>query len=160
VVVDWYENIRLGDVMVTKGRTLGESDVINFAMLTGDWNPLHCDAEYAAKAQFGTRIAHGMLVLAVMSGLVELRAPYVKALYGFDKVRFLRPTYFGDTIKVVSTVVGRSDKEDGGGVVTFEAQVRNQKDEPVAICTIKILVETASASGAQELAVMAGSGRA
>jgi acyl dehydratase len=139
VVVDWYEEIGVGDVMITSGRTITEGDVVNFAMLSGDWNPLHCNSEYASTGPFGQRVAHGMLVLTVMSGLVRLDPPYVQAFYGFDRVRFLEPTLFGDTLTVTSKVVEKADR-DSGGVVAFDLTVSNQAGTPIASCIMKILV--------------------
>jgi 3-hydroxybutyryl-CoA dehydratase len=149
MITDWYENISVGDTTETRGRTITEADVVNFAMISGDWHPLHVDQVYSESGPFGRRIAHGMLVLTVMTGLIELAPKYVVAFYGFDKVRFARPTFLGDTLRAHTEVVERSD-HPRGGVVNCKITVVNQQDEPVAACSMKMLV--ASKTSALEAA--------
>lgn len=144
MINDWYENISVGDKTETRGRTITEADVVNFAMISGDWNPLHVDRTYGEAGPFGERIAHGMLVLTAMTGLITLDPPYVMAFYGFDKVRFFKPTLFGDTISARTEVIERSDHKRGG-VITCKITVVNQNDAEVASCEMKMLVASKAA---------------
>ncbi len=83
-------------------RTITEADIVMFASLSGDWNPIHTDAEFAKKTIFGQRIAHGLLTLSVVAGLLVrlgLTERTIVAFYGIDKLRFTKPVFIGDTIK-------------------------------------------------------------
>jgi acyl dehydratase len=136
----YFEDFQVGDVETTRARTITEADIVNFAAFSGDWYPLHTDVEYAKKGPFGERIAHGMLVLSVATGLMPLYEMAIVAFYGMDKVRFTAPTMIGDTIHVELEVVDRQDKGDIGGVVVLKESVKNQKGEDVAISTMKVLI--------------------
>lgn len=140
MITTWFDDIQVGEKRVTRARTVTEADVVLFAMFTGDWYPLHTDVEYARKAPFGERIAHGMLVLSIMTGLVELDPGYVVAFYGMDRVRFVNPTKIGDTIRVETEVLEKSERNERSGVVTFDVKVKNQRDEVVASTIMKMLV--------------------
>lgn len=135
----YFEDFKVGDRFVTRGRTITEADIVNFAALSGDWYPLHVDSEYAAKTIFGERIAHGMLVLSAASGLTPLHEWAIVAFYGMDKLRFLLPTRIGDTIHV-EIEVKELKKKDFGGVVDFTQTILNQREEPVARADVKILI--------------------
>lgn len=74
-----FENIEVGERQLTQARTITEADIVQFAMFAGDWHPLHTDVEHAKGSAYRERIAHGMLVLSIMPGLVELDADYVLA---------------------------------------------------------------------------------
>jgi Acyl dehydratase len=138
-----FEDFQTGEKIVTRGRTVTEADIVNFAAFTGDWHPLHTDTEFAKKTQFGERIAHGMLVLSLASGLFSpeyiLKLAFI-AFYGMDKVRFVAPTKVGDTLHVILEVTDKEDKGEGKGVVTFGETVKNQREENVVICQIKFLI--------------------
>jgi acyl dehydratase len=129
----FFEEIEVGSKNITKGRTITEADLVNFAALTWDNYPLHTDAEYAKNTIFGERIAHGMLVLSYAMGLMMSSATTGKvvAFYGMDKLRFTGPTKIGDTIHVETEVVEKEDKGRKGGVVTNRFQVKNQRGETV-----------------------------
>jgi acyl dehydratase len=96
--------------------------------------------EYAKKGPFGERIAHGMLVLSVATGLMPLYEMAIIAFYGMDRVRFIAPTKIGDTIHVELEVVDKQDKGDLGGVVNLKQLIKNQRGEDVAVSTMKIFV--------------------
>ena len=96
----YADDLEVGDSFTTKGRTITEADLVNFAALTWDTYPLHVDAEWASKTMFGERIAHGMLVLSYAAGLVPMEPGPIVAFYGMDKVRFFAPTKIGDTLRV------------------------------------------------------------
>lgn len=136
----YFDDFEQGEVIRTGGRTVTETDIVNFCMFSGDWYPLHCDKEFAEKSPFGERIAHGMLVLSVTSGLLPLREMAIIAFYGMDKVRFKAPTKIGDTLKLEITVLEKEEKGDAGGIVSFESRVKNQKQEDVVVSILKIMI--------------------
>jgi acyl dehydratase len=136
-----FDDIAIGACWTSRGRTITETDIVLFAGLSGDWFPLHTDREYAATTPFGARIAHGMLVLSVASGLIPLPAGRIVAFYGMDRVRFTRPVFIGDTIHARAEVVEKTVREDGRGLLTILEEVRNQRQETVAVFTAKILMQ-------------------
>jgi len=136
----YFEDFTVGEIAVTRARTITETDIVNFAALTGDWYPLHTDIEYAKKGPFGERIAHGLLILSIANGLMPLYDMAIVAFYGMDKVRFIAPTKIGDTIHVELEVVEKQDKGDIGGVITLKEYVKNQRGENVALSTKKVLI--------------------
>jgi acyl dehydratase len=136
----YFEDFTAGEMAVTRARTITETDIVNFAALTGDWYPLHTDIEYAKKGPFGERIAHGLLILSIANGLMPLYDMAIVAFYGMDKVRFTAPTKIGDTIHVELEVVEKQDKGDIGGVITLKEYVKNQRGENVALSTKKVLI--------------------
>ena len=136
----YFEDFTAGEIAVTRARTITETDIVNFAALTGDWYPLHTDIEYAKKGPFGERIAHGLLILSIANGLMPLYDMARVAFYGMDKVRFTAPTKIGDTIHVELEVVEKQDKGDIGGVITLKEYVKNQRGENVALSTKKVLI--------------------
>lgn len=135
-----FDAIRLGDRATTRARTITETDIVAFAGLSGDWYPLHTDREYAAKTLFGQRIAHGLLILSVTSGLLIMEPRLVVAFYGMDHVRFTGPTFIGDTIHAESEVVEREDRGDRGGLVTFQIETKKSDGDTVLASLMKILV--------------------
>jgi 3-hydroxybutyryl-CoA dehydratase len=136
----YLEDFKIGDVETTRARTITEADIVNFAAFSGDWYPLHTDVEYARRGPFGERIAHGMLVLSVATGLMPLYEMAIVAFYGMDKVRFTAPTKIGDTIHVELEVIETRDKGDIGGVIVLKESVKNQRGEDVAVSTMKVLI--------------------
>ncbi|MFZ5631437.1 MAG: MaoC/PaaZ C-terminal domain-containing protein [Bacillota bacterium] len=131
----YFDELEVGDRAVSRGRTITEADLVMFSAFSGDWYPLHTDREYAAGTMFGQRIAHGMLVLSVATGLAQMNPGVVVAFYGMDKVRFTAPTFIGDTIRVEAEVVEKSDKGPFG-VVTIRQEIKNQRNE---VCNTAIL---------------------
>jgi len=139
----YFEDFEIGHVSRSRGRTITEADIVNFAGLSGDFVELHTNEEFAKAGPFGRRIAHGLLVLSISSGLMVQMGQTtdtVVAFYGIDRLRFVRPTFIGDTVRVEKKVVDRQDKEKGG-VVTFETSVLNQNGEPVLVYTDKLMVK-------------------
>lgn len=134
-----FEDYTVGEVWMSRGRTITEADLVMFSAFSGDWYPLHTDKEWAQKGPFGQRIAHGMLVLSVSTGLLTMKPGVVLAFYGIDRVRFVAPTYIGDTISVELEVKGLSVKERGG-VVDTQLTVKKQTNEPVVVSTLRVLV--------------------
>jgi methylmalonyl-CoA epimerase len=130
----FFDDLRVGEQISTHGRTMTEADMVNFAGLTGDINPLHMDEEYAKRTRFGRRLPHGQLVFVLALGLAErvigpLFQDSMVAFYGVDRKRFVRPVFLGDTIKLRRQVQALEPRTDGTGVVTFDDQVSNQRDE-------------------------------
>ncbi|HEV7787441.1 MAG TPA: MaoC/PaaZ C-terminal domain-containing protein [Pseudonocardia sp.] len=141
MITAYLDDTSVGDTHVTGGRTITETDLVSFAMFSGDWHPIHTDVEYAAAdGRFGGRIAHGALVLSVALGLVTFWPPAMKAFYGIDKLRFVAPTRIGDTLHVATEVLAVEPKGSDGGVVTSRFTVRNQREEDVIVATLKSLV--------------------
>jgi len=85
---------------VTLTKTFSEDDVRRFIEITGDTNPLHVDAEFAARTQFGRRVLHGMLTASMLSTMVGMLLPGTGAIYRSQTIRFLRPVHIGDTVTV------------------------------------------------------------
>jgi 3-hydroxybutyryl-CoA dehydratase len=145
-----FEEFEDGYTIVSPSRTITEGDVCAFAGLSGDYNPLHTDAEFARGTPFGERIAHGMLGLSVATGLAA-RLGFIDgtaiAFLSLDW-KFRRPILLGDTIHVVVAVTGKKAMPAmGGGIVTFDVRVVNQNDEVVQRGTWSILVRSESPPG-------------
>ena len=136
----YFEDYKLEDTWNSKGRTITEADIVMFSALSGDWFPLHTNIEYAKETQYKERIAHGMLVLSVTTGLVQFEPGIVVAFYGMDKVRFTNPTFIGDTIQLSGKVIDLKSKGPNQGVVTVLQEVKKQTDETVAVFEMKLLV--------------------
>lgn len=136
----YYEEIQIGDHYTSRGRTITEADIVNFSGLTGDWYPLHTDMEYAKNTVFKQRIAHGMLVLSIGTGLVPLTPGFLVAFYGMEQVRFTNPTFIGDTIYVEDEVIEKNDKGDKGGVISFRRVIKKQTGETVVSLIAKALI--------------------
>ncbi|MBI3824875.1 MAG: MaoC family dehydratase N-terminal domain-containing protein [Candidatus Rokubacteria bacterium] len=141
----YFEDCLVGDRVIGPARTITETDLVQFAGLTGDWNPLHTDAEYARGTEFGDRIAHGMLVLAVASGLLY-RAGASAALpqetiafAGVDRVRFVAPVRIGDTVHVETEVKEVREIDGERGVITASHRVVNERGATVLTFSGKIL---------------------
>jgi len=130
-----WEDFKVGEVLVTGRRTIDGGDVSHFAGLTGDFNPLHIDAEFAKTTPFGERVAHGILTLAVSNGQQNLGGWFegtTLALLGLDRLKFTAPVKFGDTVRTEMTVTEtRPSSKPDRGVVVFDVAVKNQRDETV-----------------------------
>lgn len=113
---------KVGDV-ATETRTITEQDVIEFARLSGDNNPIHLDDNYAAKTRFKKRIAHGMLTASMLSKVAGTQLPGPGSIYLNQTMRFKRPCYLGDTVTAEIKVLSvREDKP----ILTLSTIVRNQ----------------------------------
>ena len=128
----YFEDFEIGDAVESWGRTLTETDVVNFAALSGDWNLIHTDAEFARSQFYGQRVAHGLLVLSVSSGqMVRLGFldETVVAFLGLEW-QFRRPVFINDTVRTRLQVQSKKVmKRLSGGVVRFKVEILNQKDE-------------------------------
>jgi acyl dehydratase len=125
----FFEDFEMGLKMITPARTIGETEVSMFAMLTGDFNRLHTDAEYMKDSPFGERIAHGLLGLSIVNGLkyrTDIDPDGIIAFLGLNW-NFTAPIRFGDTIHAVLTVANlRPTKTPERGIITYGVQVINQ----------------------------------
>jgi acyl dehydratase len=127
-----FEEFQVGDSVTSATRTITESDVVNFAALSGDWNLIHTDAEYSKSHMFGQRVAHGLLILSIASGLAVRLGFLEGTTLAFRSVdwKMQRPVVIGDTIHVRITVEAcKAMARLGGGLVDFKVEVLNQKDE-------------------------------
>jgi len=128
----YFEEFEEGLELETRGRTITEADIVNFAGLSGDYNPMHTNATFAAGTPFGKRVAHGLLGLSVASGLsyqMGFLEGTVLAFTGLE-MKFREPVFIGDTIRVRVKVAKRREmKAAGGGFVTFDVRVLNQDDK-------------------------------
>ena len=141
----YFEEFAIGDEATSGGRTVTEADVVAFASLSGDWNAIHTDAEYAAKGPFGERIAHGMLVLSMATGLAVQLGFLEGTTLAFMEVdwQFRGAVKIGDTIHMCAQVAEmRPMPRLGGGTVTFRVQILNQREETVQRGTWAILLKT------------------
>jgi 3-hydroxybutyryl-CoA dehydratase len=130
-------------------RTVTAADVEAFAKLTGDTNPLHLDEAYAAKTQFGRRIAHGMLAVSYISAILGTKFPGPGAIYLSQSVSFLAPVYLGDTVTAIVTVSKyRAEK----GVLTLLTECRNQDGVKVVDGQAVVLVRDIVAARKSETA--------
>jgi len=138
----YYEDFQIGSTFETPGRTITESDIVNFAGVSGDFYSLHTDEVFASKTMYKGRIAHGLLVVSVATGLwmrLGIFEGSLVALYGIDRLRFIKPVRIGDTIKVKITVVEKVDRGENG-LVTLKNEILNQAGELVAVFDAKVLI--------------------
>jgi acyl dehydratase len=139
----YFEEFEIGKEMETPGRTITEADIVLFAGITGDWNELHTNAEFAKNTIFGQRIAHGALIFSITTGLL-VRLGFIEktilAFYGIDRLRFTNPVFIGDTIKAVGKIVAKEDKGNYG-VVTIECKTVKQTGDVVMKCELKVAVK-------------------
>lgn len=144
-----FDELQVGDTLITHRRTVTESDIVNFAGISGDFFYAHMDEIAARESLFEKRVAHGYFVLSAAAGLFVDPAPGpVLANYGLDNLRFVKPVYAGDTIQVRLTCKQKTAKETPPdvvpqGVVAWDVEVTNQDQEPVAVYTILTLVKRA-----------------
>lgn len=135
-----------GEAVLTPEQAIEEADVLAFAALSGDDNPLHTDADYASRTPMGQRVAHGLLVLSVATGL-SARAGQMQgtalAFLGMDEWKFLAPVFFGDRIRLRWRVADKRLISSGqSGVVRRRMEILNQRDEVVQSGLFATLVRT------------------
>lgn len=142
----YFDEIAVGERLISRGRTITETDVVNWCAVTGDWHVLHSDRHYAARSRFGQRIAPGLLVYAVGAGLgVPADADSIIANYGTDYLRFLAPTLIDDTVHLEAEVKEKRVRNDGNaGVVGIEWNIVNQNGVMVLTSKLNILVARAA----------------
>lgn len=139
----YYEDIELGQKMVTRGRTITEADIVAFAGLTGDYNPMHTDAEYMKGSAFGQRIAHGMLTLSYAVGQAYQLGFMERTVIAFRglEMKFSLPVFIGDTLHVELVVLEKKEaRRLGGGTVTLEVKIINQAGKTVQSGTWTVIL--------------------
>ena len=130
----YFEEFEEGTDYVTRARTVTEADVVAFAGLSGDFNPLHTDAEFMKSSPFGERIAHGMLVASMSTGLQSQMGWFEGTTIALLEVqfRFKAPVKFGDTVRLALSVKEkRTTSKPDRGVLILNANILNQRDETV-----------------------------
>ncbi len=144
----YFEDYETGSSRTTLGRTITEADIVIHAGQTGDFFPHHMDAEWCKTQEFGQRIAHGTLIFSVAIGMTAGSINPRAMSYGYDRLRFIRPVFIGDTITVTATIKDRRDhpKRAEHGIVTEQIEVVNQRSETVLVCEHLYLVERRGAS--------------
>ena len=138
-----FEGFSIGDIFQSGSRKISETDLFEFAQLTGDKNRIHMDPVFAAKSIYGGRVAHGLLGLAVVSGLAVETGFARDTAVAFRNLtwKFIKPVKIGDEIRAVFTVIGKKDlSEKPFGLVKFSVEVRNQFDQQVHKGTWSILI--------------------
>jgi acyl dehydratase len=139
----YFEQYEIGSVRETLGRTITETDIVMHAGQTGDFYPHHMDAEWCKTQPFGQRIAHGTLVFSVAVGMTAGAVNPAAFSYGYDRLRFIKPVFIGDTIHVRVTITERrAAKSPAHGLVVEKCEVLNQRNETVLACEHLLMVET------------------
>ena len=142
----YFEEIEVGEEYESPGRTVTETDIVLFAGLSGDYNIIHTDAEFMKTSMFGERIAHGLLGLAIQSGLLtRAMLPYATVAFGALRWKFKAPIKIGDTIRVRARVTSKKETRPDRGVVVLDRTVLNQRGEVVQEGETELIVERRSA---------------
>ena len=140
----YFEEFEPGMRITSVGRTVTESDIINFAGLSGDFAQIHTDAEYSRGTPIGQRIAHGLLVTSIASGLAMRTGVLEGTVLVFREInewKFSKPVFIGDTVHVILNVTEcKAMPRLGGGTVLIALEVKNQRDEMVIKGTWTVLV--------------------
>jgi acyl dehydratase len=141
-VKQYFEAFEVGQARQTTGRTITETDIVLHAGQTGDFFPHHMDEEWCKTQPFQKRIAHGTLLFSIAIGLTSSQVNEVSMNYGYDRLRFIRPVFIGDTIRVEVKIKGVSDhKKPGFGLVVEAIETYNQHQEMVMVCEHILMVE-------------------
>jgi len=151
----YFDDLQVGQEWESPARTVTEADIVNFAGLSGDYNPIHVDHEFCKTTPFRRPIAHGLLGVAITSGL-GLNSPPLRTL-AFMSIRewhFREPIFIGDTIRIRSKVLQIEPRARGRrGVITFQRQIVNQEDRVVQEGVTMLLVEGRGVSRENAVAV-------
>lgn len=128
-----FEDYDIGEKRVTTGRTITEADVVLHAGQSGDFFPHHVDAEWCATQPFGARIAHGTLIITIAVGMTAGDINPLAMSYGYDRIRFVRPVFIGDTITTTAEIAAKRDdpKRVEFGFVDEQVTVHNQQGDVV-----------------------------
>jgi acyl dehydratase len=137
----YFEDFELNEKRSTGGRTVTETDIVIHAGQSGDFFPHHMDEEWCKTQPFKKRIAHGTLIFTIAVGLTAHLINEVAMTYGYDRLRFIKPVFIGDTIKATVTISNKKEhKKPGHGLVTELVEVFNQHGELVMVCEHVLLV--------------------
>lgn len=141
----YFEDLELGSKIISVGRTITETDVVNFAGLSGDYNQIHTDQTHAVEQGFGQRVAHGLLILSIASGLAVQTGFMEGTVMAFRDLdtKFSAPVFFGDTIYVTLEISELKPLAKlGGGQVKLKVTIRNQDDKAVQKGTWTMLIKS------------------
>lgn len=139
----YFNDVEVGDTWDSSARTVTEADVVNFAGITGDYNPLHVDHEFARSTLFGKPIAHGLLGLSWAAGLGSL-SPHMRtaAFVRISEWTFLKPIYIGDTVHIRTEILAKEVRGRGRrGLIRWKRQILNQSGAVVQEGVTETLVE-------------------
>ncbi|MCL4562285.1 MAG: dehydratase [Chloroflexi bacterium] len=139
----YFEEMEIGDVAVSAGRTITEADIVSFAGLSGDFTQIHTNAEAARRGVFGRRIAHGLLIASIASGLLAQVGFIEETVIALRELtwKFSLPVFIGDTIHAQTTISARKAiPKLAGGLVTLDILVLNQEDKVVQSGQWKVLL--------------------
>ncbi len=129
-----FDEFEIDEEIISGARTVTETDVVNFACLSGDFHPEHMNDEYARKGPLGERIAHGLLVMSMATGLLNQTGAFEGTSIAILEVtsRFIKAVKFGDTIRAIQKIVGKKEtSKPDRGVLTSRITVLNQDDQKV-----------------------------
>lgn len=140
----YFEEFEVGQTILSTGRTVTETDIVNFAGLSADYNEIHTNAVFSEATPIGKRIAHGVLGLSIASGLAVLTGVLEGTIIVFREIsawKFVKPIFIGDTVHVVLKVLEtKAMPRVGGGQVLLELDLKNQEDVTTQKGTWKVLV--------------------
>jgi acyl dehydratase len=138
----FFDGYELGSKRITLGRTITETDFIVHAGHTGDFFPHHMDAEWCKTQPFKQRIAHGTMIFSIGIGLTASEINPEAFSKGYDRLRFVKPVFIGDTIHAEVSISEKSgSNKEGYGTVTEHVEIINQKGEVVLVCDHILLVK-------------------
>ncbi|PWB52425.1 MAG: dehydratase [Anaerolineales bacterium] len=129
----WFEEFIVGQKVISAGRTITEGDIVTFAGLSGDYNQIHTDGEFAKTTPFGQRVAHGLLGLSIASGLAMRTGVLEGTVIAFREInnwKFTNPIFIGDTVHAELNILEtKAIPRIGGGSLIIEIALKNQRDE-------------------------------
>ncbi|NLY65312.1 MAG: dehydratase [Alcaligenaceae bacterium] len=147
----FYEDFEVGQVFLSGGRTITETDLTMFSMISGDWNPIHADMEFAKKTRFEQRVVHGVLGIAVSTGMMHELGIFhesVIAMLGYKRWEFRLPLFVNDTLHLKLTILNKSlGKSGNNGKLERSFQLINQNGEVVQEGESDVLVLTQQGFG-------------
>jgi acyl dehydratase len=145
----YFDEFVVGSERTTFGRTITETDIVLHAGQSGDFYPHHMDAEWCRQQDFGQRIAHGTLIFTIAVGLTAGAINPVAFSYGYDRLRFIKPVFIGDTIRVKVTIKDKRDhRRPEMGLISEALDVTNQHGDVVMVCEHLLLVQRKPAATA------------
>lgn len=135
-----FPELAIGQKKTSRGRTMTESDVVNFCMITGNWLELHCNVEFAQHTLYGQRLVQGSLVFSIVNAMIPFDPEVVEAFYGVDRLRFVKPTFIGDTLHATAEIIRLDERGPKHGVATSALSGINQRGETVMSCEFSLLI--------------------
>ncbi len=140
----WFNEFEVGQQIITTGRTITESDIVSFAGISGDYNQIHTNAEFAGKTLFGQRVAHGLLGLSIASGLAMRTGVLEGTVIAFREInnwKFTNPLLIGDTVHAELNIIETKPiPRVGGGSIVIEIALKNHRDEVTMKGTWTVMV--------------------